>query len=1170
MFCNGIVILPDGRAFINGGTMQHGSNGYDPFEGQTLSAIYDPAAGQFTKVQSMLNGRWYPTVTNFGDGRLMTFSGLDQYSNTNLTVEIYDVNSGWSTPSPASPFTPGLYPRMHLLPNGQIFMSGPTPTSYFFNPSSFNPSSGWSSNGWSSSGISTVSGMNRVYGSSVLFPLSPPNYKPVVMILGGGLTGGSAGDATGVTTTEIIDLSAASPVWKSCGALPANGGNCTLPAAPGYGPPMSQARIEMNATILPNGKIIVLGGSSNDEEANSASLNADLYDPASNTFSSAGQSTTLCTGTTTNTQAPCYARLYHSNSLLLPDATVMLFGGNPVRGNYEPRIEIWTPPYLFNSNGTLATRPSVTSVPSGISYGAQFQVQTPNASSISSVVLMRPGAPTHAFDMEQRMVVLNFSAGSGGLNVTAPPNGYIAPPGYYLLFVLNSAGVPSVGQFVQLTAPAGNGNLVQSTSVDAGVTTSFPLAFPSGNTSGNWIGVVIRAGAPNETFTVSDTNRNVYQNAIQFNDADGDTGAIFYAENVAGGSNKVTVSDTTGATLRFAIVEFTGIAKSGSFDAAGQAQGYNANPVVGTSNPTTVNGDLLLGAIITADPETASAGGGYSILQSVPPQPGAKLIAEYQMQGTAGATTATAMLGTADNWGAAVAAFKPAGSGGGTNPPSITSVSPNSGPVGTAVTITGTNFGSGGTVQFNQTTATVTNWSQTSIATTVPAGATTGNVVVTVNGGGQSNGVQFTVTTAGGGGGINLVQHANQDAGVTTTSRPLAFPSNNTSGNWIGVCIRAGAAGETFTVTDSNGNNYHNAIQFNQTADGTTNAIFYAENIRGGSNTVSVSDSASGTLRFAILEFSGVAASGSLDVEGSAQGNNASPGSTATASTTANGDLLLGAIITGDPENFTAGPGYSIVESVPTQPGAAKLIAEYQVQGPEATPTASAMLGTADAWAAAIAAFKPAGSGGGGGASGPISIQFVGTGVPMVSSDVAGVVPVALSNWNPAQGFSNGSGMPLVNSSGALTTARVVWRADNIYAETSDGPGNTRMMEGYLDNSNCTPSSCGPQDTTTVTVSGLPVDAKGYTVYVYADGAQGVPGSSNTGIYQISGATPPSINLTYTSQFTGTFTQANNSVGNYVVFTIPNVSSFTLSAIPSTASSGYERAPLNGIQIIPN
>jgi hypothetical protein len=397
MFCNGMVVLSDGRAFVNGGTLQ-----YDPFHGQLRSAVYDPATGLFTDVQTMAHGRWYPTVTNLGDGTLMTFSGLDEKGATNSTVEIYTIGSGWSTPY-SSPFTPPLYPRMHVLPNGKVFYSGSTTSSRYFDPAAHT---------WSGVIATTNYSGTRTYGTSVLLPLTPANnYKPVVIIMGGG------NPAT--NTTELIDLSAATPKWT-------------------YGPNMSQPRIEMNATILPNGKVIALGGSLNDEDTTTASLNADLYDPATNSFSSAGQN--------------AYARLYHSNSLLLPDATVLFIGGNPARGTYEQHMEIYSPAYLFNPDGTLATRPTISAAPSaGIGYGSAFQVQTPDAASIASVVLMRAGAPTHAFDMEQRQVGMNFTAGNGVLNVTAPPNSNIAPPGYYMLFLVNNAGVPSVAQFVQIT-----------------------------------------------------------------------------------------------------------------------------------------------------------------------------------------------------------------------------------------------------------------------------------------------------------------------------------------------------------------------------------------------------------------------------------------------------------------------------------------------------------------------------------------------------------------------------------------------------------------------------------------------------------------------------------------------------------------------------------------------
>jgi hypothetical protein len=450
MFCNGMVVLADGRAFVNGGTLQ-----YDPFHGELRSAVYDLTTGAFTDLQNMAHGRWYPTVTTLGDGTVMTFSGLSETGGTNTSVEIYSVATGWSAEI-GSPFTPPLYPRMHLLPDGKVFYSGSTTQSRLFDPVAKT---------WSGVIATTNYSGTRTYGTSVLLPLTPANnYKPVVIIMGGG--------SPSTATTELIDLSAPSPSWT-------------------YGPSMSQPRIEMNATILPNGKIIAVGGSLNDEDTGTASLNADLYDPATNTFSSAGQN--------------AFARLYHSNSLLLPDGTVLFIGGNPARGTYEQHMEIYSPPYLFNLDGTLAARPTITGVPaSGIGYGSAFQVQTPDAANITSVVLMRPGAPTHAFDMEQRMVAMNFTAGSGVLNVTAPPNGNIAPPGYYMLFIQNSSGVPSVAQFVPLTpAPAdqppagtvtspatdvtitvGNSVFFAGSGTDPdGTVTAYSWSFPSGNPS---------------------------------------------------------------------------------------------------------------------------------------------------------------------------------------------------------------------------------------------------------------------------------------------------------------------------------------------------------------------------------------------------------------------------------------------------------------------------------------------------------------------------------------------------------------------------------------------------------------------------------------------------------------------------------------------------------------
>jgi hypothetical protein len=178
----------------------------------------------------------------------------------------------------------------------------------------------------------------------------------------------------------------------------------------------------------------------------------------------------------------------------------------------------------------------------------------------------------------------------------------------------------------------------------------------------------------------------------------------------------------------------------------------------------------------------------------------------------------------------------------------------------------------------------------------------------------------------------------------------------------------------------------------------------------------------------------------------------------------------------------------------------------------------------------------------------------------MGSAEVAGVVQKA--NWNNASGLTNTTGQSLVDETGAASGATVTWNTNGIWnLPITDTAGDYRMMRGYLD----TVGSI-----TTVTVTGLMANPAGYDVYVYADGDN--PLSDRTGAYQISGIgiTTTSINLTdkWGVNFSGTYTQANNSAGNYVKFTIA-ATGFTITATPGAAPDGYPRAPVNGIQIVP-
>src|SRR5581483_10060441 len=183
-------------------------------------------------------------------------------------------------------------------------------------------------------------------------------------------------------------------------------------------------------------------------------------------------------------------------------------------------------------------------------------------------------------------------------------------------------------------------------------------------------------------------------------------------------------------------------------------------------------------------------------------------------------------------------------------------------------------------------------------------------------------------------------------------------------------------------------------------------------------------------------------------------------------------------------------------------------------------------------------------------------------GSAMASTEVAGVV--AQSNWNNATGTTSGAPLVLVNQTGASSGATVTWSSSGIYVlPITDTAGNSRMMRGYLD---------PVGGTATVTVAGLPVNAAGYNVYIYADGDNG--SATRTGAYQISGSgiTTSTVSLTdaANTDFSGTFTQANSSNGNYVMFAIPgSATGFTITATPGTSTDLHSRAPLNAIQIVP-
>ncbi|MBM4439373.1 MAG: DUF1929 domain-containing protein [Candidatus Rokubacteria bacterium] len=403
LFCNGMSFLADGRVFLTGGNLAY-EIGDEPFKGLKTTTIFDPITETFIQVEDMARGRWYPTNVALADGGQLTFSGLDEHGVMNDTVEIYDVGGGWTGPYAPSPVVPKWYPWLHLLSNGKVVMTGPdAPTR------TFNPATGT----WSAVMAKTNFDETRMHGSSVLLPLHPDDGYAGRIVIFGGKTGGAT------NTVELLDTSVFPEAWVNM-------------------PPMSAGRLTMNAVLLPNGKILALGGSGLFNQPGTAVLNAETLDPVAQTWTPSG--------------TMAFARLYHSTALLLPDATVWVAGSNPGEGIWTPQMEIYTPPYLFTSTGALAPRPTIASLPAKAGYGQTFTIGTPDAAAISQVVLMRPGSNTHAFDMEQRMLHTSFTKGTGTLSVTAPSSANAAPPGYYMVFLIDASGVPSVAKFIHLSA----------------------------------------------------------------------------------------------------------------------------------------------------------------------------------------------------------------------------------------------------------------------------------------------------------------------------------------------------------------------------------------------------------------------------------------------------------------------------------------------------------------------------------------------------------------------------------------------------------------------------------------------------------------------------------------------------------------------------------------------
>jgi Domain of unknown function (DUF1929)/Bacterial Ig domain len=393
IFCAGFAHLIDGSLFIAGGNKDAQLNGI------VQTHLFNPATNTWLLGPNMAAGRWYPSVTPLTNGEmLITEGGPDM-------PEVRKTDGSLRALNTASLNLP-LYPWLDVAPDGRVLYSGPDQTLR-----KLDPTGGGS---WQSFGQRDA--VNRSYGSHAVYDVGK------TLVAGGGP---SSNDA------RVIDVNGATPQVSATA-------------------PMAFGRRQHNLTLLADGSVLATGGNSTGAgliDMNGGVFNAERWDPAT------GQWTTLA--------AQAVTRQYHSTALLLPDGRVLSSGGGICGtcdqvGYLAKNAEVFTPPYLFKKDGSgeLAPRPDVTDAPGNVSHGTSFQITTPNSASIQKVGLMRLGSQTHSVEMEQRYLPLSFTAGSGTLTATVPANVHTAVPGVYMLFIVDSAGVPSVARMVNLDATA--------------------------------------------------------------------------------------------------------------------------------------------------------------------------------------------------------------------------------------------------------------------------------------------------------------------------------------------------------------------------------------------------------------------------------------------------------------------------------------------------------------------------------------------------------------------------------------------------------------------------------------------------------------------------------------------------------------------------------------------
>ena len=399
LFCSAQIVLPDGNVELYGGDINGPGNQYNRDVNQ-----FQPATNQLVRTGQMFLKRWYATSTVMPNGEVLIQGGWGQgYDFSTDPVSIIEYPEVRQTDGTfrelRGAITNGVssyYPRNFVGPDGLVFGISDAKM-YRLDPAG----SG------SITQLGTFPGANRGSSSTAVM------FRPGKILQAGGGTD----NYNGSLEASVININNGTPEVTAL-------------------PQTHSKRHWGTGTVMADGSVLLSGGSKSNNQTTDVAYTAEIYHPDTNTWSTAATATRM--------------RLYHSTSLLLPDATVITMGGGTPGPETNLNAEIYYPPYLFKADGSPAARPTISAATTATLPGRTLTVNTPQAGSIQRVALVKMGSVTHSFDMDQRFIDLPFTRSGNQLSAALPSNAYETPPGYYHVFIINAAGVPSVSRTVKI------------------------------------------------------------------------------------------------------------------------------------------------------------------------------------------------------------------------------------------------------------------------------------------------------------------------------------------------------------------------------------------------------------------------------------------------------------------------------------------------------------------------------------------------------------------------------------------------------------------------------------------------------------------------------------------------------------------------------------------------